>query len=209
MLNVVLFADIKPSVLFEMFQNHDPFRRQTALNIPSIATIFRAASHQSQSNLTARQTFHAADRLLGFPLSDFFSEITIQDRWVAIFFSSVRFLINSTVSVKRDLWVVAPNFTLKCCYVNLAVFSYRGWQKTFFKISSLLNYVLSVRKSSVLYWCLRLPVCLLWWDQTGMHSMSVKQHDWWHHAWQRRPDPMQAFSEVEHSKDKTLFISKM
>lgn len=45
MLNVVLFADIKTSVLFEMFQNHDPFGRQTALNIPSIATIFIAATY--------------------------------------------------------------------------------------------------------------------------------------------------------------------
>lgn len=31
MLNVALFADIKPSVLSEMLQNHDPFRRKTAL----------------------------------------------------------------------------------------------------------------------------------------------------------------------------------
>lgn len=31
MLNVVVFADIKPSVLFEMLQNHDPFRGKTAL----------------------------------------------------------------------------------------------------------------------------------------------------------------------------------
>lgn len=31
MLNAALFADIKPKVLFEMLQNPDPFKSQTAL----------------------------------------------------------------------------------------------------------------------------------------------------------------------------------
>lgn len=152
MLNVVLFADIKPPVLLDMFRNHDPFRRQTALNTPSIATIFIAAMYQSQSNLIVHQTFGAADRLSGFPLSDFFLQLQYRISELQFFFTSVRFLINTTVSVKRDLWVVVTNFPLECCYVNYFFFQQKLTKDFFFLLfPPCLNYLLSVRKSRVLY----------------------------------------------------------